>query len=127
MDQLNLSDLGTGGEYTPLLLDPGLEAAYRRATGWSATTSPVGLAAVIGRHAYIKGKTMPPGGVLRSLRVTSLREADHTGDYLAKVDAAVVLASGSRRQVRISTFLATRQGGDFARADYFLNWPKGQS
>jgi hypothetical protein len=127
MNQLSLSDLGTGGEYVPLSLDPGLETAYRRATGWAGAYAPVGMAAVIGRHAYIQGKVMPPGGILRSLRVTSLREADYTGEYLTRVDASVVSSTGSRRRVRIATVLADRNGVDFARADYFLNWPKGES
>jgi len=76
-DVLRIEDLDTAGQWLHFDVGPHLERSYRQATGWSGAEA-LGLAAVVGRLAYTRGRTMPPGGVLREIALTTLGPAPQT-------------------------------------------------
>ena len=76
-DVLRIEDLDTAGQWLHFDVGPHLERSYRQATGWSGAEA-LGLAAVVGRLAYTRGRTMPPGGVLREIALTTLGPASQT-------------------------------------------------
>ena len=122
-DVLRIEDLDTAGQWLHFDVGPHLERSYRQVTGWSGAERPWGLAAAVGRLAYTRGRTMPPGGVLREITLTTLGPAPANGRYLIRVDSDVRGEQARRRRVHVVTGLRQRDGAGVAEVGFVLDWP----
>jgi hypothetical protein len=113
-DVLRIEDLDTAGQWLHSDVGPHLERSYRQATGWSGAEA-LGLAAVVGRLAYTRGRTMPPGG--------DPRACTSNGCYLIRVDSDVRGEQARRRRVHVVTGLRQRDGAAVAEVGFVLDWP----
>jgi hypothetical protein len=121
---LRVADLGTGGNWIDIDVNANLEEAYRAVTGWLGPEIPIGLASVVGRLAYTRGRIMPPGGVLREISQTTYSPLPADGPWQARVCSAVLGERTGRRLVEITTDLR-RDGAPVASVRFLLDWPVG--
>jgi hypothetical protein len=123
---LRLADLDTDGRWGEVAAGPDLEQRYRAVTGWRGATAPVGLASVIGRLAYTRGRPMPPGGVLREIGQRTVGTPPADGRWQARVAHTVLGERSGRRRVAVTTDLrCTATGRDVATVRFVLDWPAG--
>lgn len=120
---LQVEDLDTAGRWLPCETPPGLEVAYREATGWQGQDPPRGLAAVVGRLAYTAGRPMPPGGVLVEMSLANQGPLPQDGRYEVRVAHEVLGERDGRRRVRVTTSLRRPDGQPVAEAGFLLDWP----
>jgi hypothetical protein len=122
---LRVADLDSHGEWLPVAVGPELEQAYREVTGWRQVEPPCGLAAVVARRAYTRGRPMPPGGVLRETSQTNLGPPPAHGRYQVRVSADIAGERSGRRRVNVGADVRTADGEPVARVGFVLDWPAG--
>lgn len=122
---LRVADLDTHGEWVPLDVGPALLPAYCAVTGWSGDETPAGLASVVGRLAYTRGRPMPPGGVLREISQTTRGKVPADGRWQARIESTVVGERAGRRRVAIVTDLRDADATPVASVQFLLDWPAG--
>jgi len=123
---VTVADLSTQGQWQRFDAPPDLEPGYRAVTGLTGDAPPRGLASVVGRLAYTRGRDMPPGGVLRELSLRTLGPPPADGSYDVRVAANVLGERAGRKRVRVVVSLRrAADGGDVADAGYLLDWPAG--
>lgn len=124
---LRIADLDTGGAWLDLDVGTELERAYRDVTGWHGDAVPPGLASVVARLAYTRGRVMPPGGVLRELSQTTRGTPPRDGRWQARVSSTVLGRRPGRRRVQVVTDLRRADGADVASVRFLLDWPEGRT
>lgn len=121
---LQTADLDTNGGWTEVEVDANLERDYRSVTSFSGADVPFGLASVVGRLAYTKGRVMPPGGVLREISQTNHGPIPADGAWRARVSSTVVGERAGRRRIAVLTELR-RGDANVASVRFLLDWPVG--
>lgn len=125
---LTVADLSTQGQWQRFYAPPDLEPEYRAVTGLTGNAPPHGLASVVGRLAYTRGRDMPPGGVLRELTLRTVGLPPGDGAYDVRVGADLLGERAGRKRVKVVVSLRRAgDGGNVADAGYLLDWPADAS
>ncbi|MEV0069176.1 MULTISPECIES: hypothetical protein [unclassified Amycolatopsis] len=122
---LCVGDLDTHGEWLGLDVGAELLPAYCAVTGWSGDDPPAGLASVVGRLAYTRGRDMPPGGVLREISQTTQGAVPADGRWQARISSTVLGERSGRRRLAIVTDLRSAIGEPVASVRFVVDWPAG--
>lgn len=139
---LRIADLDTHGSWVDVAVPDTVERDYRAVTGFSGRQPPAGLASVVARLAYTRGRPMPPGGVLREISQRSAGPPPADGRWQARISSALLGERSGRRRVAVIVALRGAPGGAPSRAAsaatgpadahalvasvrFLLDWPAG--
>ena len=120
---MKISEIATNSEWKTLDVGRHLEACYRSTTEWEGTGSSAGLSIIVARHAFTRGRRLPPGGVLLGIDLRSVSPPPSDGRYEFLIDTEVAPHRSGKSLVRVLTQLRNTKGKLVARVMFAILWP----